>query len=249
MNKSPCFPHSTSLCVSHTAVAVLSVLINSEGESHLILSWNVSNTSSPAWDLLSGIHNWVSLTRGPFPTSEVTCWTCAGGRQVSVKNMGVLSRVVYSGLCPFNDLRIGFLPLNILVFTCNIPKFVGNLEFKDLLSSVLILKHQLFLKLLKYPFSIHEGVYASKKYIGFLARGWRGSPSVHFCQHFPPFLCSGVWGDHPPWIMGPWQYQKLMGKTVSYGWLETDWEIGRLGCNSHLPLFTEWSWVSHLATN
>lgn len=109
-----------------------------------------------------------------------------------MKNMGVPSVVVYSGLCPFNDLHTGFLPLNILVYTRNIPKFVGNLEFKNLLSPVLILNHQLFLKLLKYPFSIHEGVYASKKYIGFLAGEGSVSPSVHFCQHFPPFPCSGV---------------------------------------------------------
>ena len=27
-----------------------------------------------------------------------------------MKNMGVLSVVVYSGLCPFNDLHVGFLP-------------------------------------------------------------------------------------------------------------------------------------------
>ena len=79
----------------------------------------------------------------------------------------------------------------VCVCVCNIYNVrileLGNWNFKKYIK-LLILKHHLFAKFLKYPFSVLEEVCASEKCIGFLAGGVVVLPlstSASIILHFP----------------------------------------------------------------
>lgn len=156
-------------------------------------------------------HSHLSVTYSwAFPHSGSPVGHVLVGDKWAWKTWGVLSRLCILG-CALCDLHYRFSTSEYTRISCNIPKFVGNLEFKNLLSSVLILKHQLFLKLLKYPFSIHEGVYASRN----MLVSWLRVKRLSLCPFLPAFSSSLQWSlrgspavDHGSMAI----VQRLMGR-------------------------------------